>query len=76
MFSLILGGVGFLIMFIFPFEKTLIFSFILIGFSWGSILSMPYAMLSSSVSAEKMGLMMGIFNIFIVIPQIFKNWRY
>ena len=71
MFSLILGGIGFLIMFIFPFEKTLIFSFIFIGFSWGSILSMPYAMLSGSVSAEKMGLMMGIFNIFIVIPQIF-----
>ena len=71
MFSLILGGIGFLIMYIFPFEKTLIFSFIFIGFSWGSILSMPYAMLSSSVSAEKMGLMMGIFNIFIVIPQIF-----
>ena len=53
MFSLILGGIGFLIMYIFPFEKTLIFSFIFIGFSWGSILSMPYAMLSGSVSEKK-----------------------
>ena len=44
--------------------------FILIGFSWGSILSMPYAMLSSSVNPNKMGMMMGLFNMFIVIPQI------
>jgi maltose/moltooligosaccharide transporter len=44
--------------------------FALIGFSWGSILSMPYAMLSSSVDETKMGLMMGLFNMFIVIPQI------
>jgi maltose/moltooligosaccharide transporter len=42
----------------------------LIGFSWGSILSMPYAMLSSSVNPKKMGVFMGIFNMFIVIPQI------
>ena len=46
------------------------YSFILIGFSWGSILSMPYAMLSSSVNPKKMGMMMGLFNMFIVIPQI------
>lgn len=44
--------------------------FVLIGISWGSILSMPYAMLSSSISKEKMGTYMGIFNMFIVIPQI------
>ena len=45
-------------------------SFILIGLSWGSILSMPYPMLSSSVDEDKMGFMMGLFNMFIVIPQI------
>ncbi|MEP5132578.1 MAG: MFS transporter, partial [Nonlabens ulvanivorans] len=45
-------------------------SFSLIGIAWGSILSMPYAMLSSSVESHKMGLMMGVFNMFIVIPQI------
>jgi len=44
--------------------------FALIGYSWGSILSMPYAMLSSTVDERKMGLMMGLFNMFIVIPQI------
>ncbi len=69
MASLILGGLGFIYMF-YATPSTLLFSFILIGFSWGSILSMPYAMLSSSVNPKKMGMMMGLFNMFIVIPQI------
>ena len=69
MASLILGGLGFMYMF-FATPSTLMYSFILIGFSWGSILSMPYAMLSSSVNPDKMGMMMGLFNMFIVIPQI------
>lgn len=69
MSSLILGGLGFIYMF-YATPSTLMYSFILIGFSWGSILSMPYAMLSSSVNPNKMGMMMGLFNMFIVIPQI------
>ena len=69
MFSLLLGGLGFIFMF-YATPSTLLYSFILIGFSWGSILSMPYAMLSSSVNPKKMGMMMGLFNMFIVIPQI------
>ena len=67
--SLILGGFGFIYMF-FATPSTLYISFILIGLSWGSILSMPYAMLSSTVNPKKMGMMMGLFNMFIVIPQI------
>ena len=70
MFSLIAGGVGFLMMGFLPSPTYLNVSFILIGFSWGSILSMPYAMLSSSVDENRMGMMMGLFNMFIVIPQI------
>ncbi len=70
LFSLIAGGIGFISMAFLPDPSYLNFSFILIGFAWGSILSMPYAMLSSSVDEEKMGLMMGLFNMFIVIPQI------
>jgi maltose/moltooligosaccharide transporter len=70
LFSLVCGGLGFISMSFLPNPSYLNFSFILIGFSWGSILSMPYAMLSSSVKEEKMGLMMGMFNMFIVIPQI------
>ena len=69
MASLILGGLGFIYMF-YATPSTLIYCFILIGFAWGSILSMPYAMLSSSVNPKKMGMMMGLFNMFIVIPQI------
>jgi len=69
MASLILGGLGFVYMF-YATPSTLMYSFILIGFAWGSILSMPYAMLSSSVNPNKMGMMMGLFNMFIVIPQI------
>ena len=69
MASLILGGLGFLYMFCAT-PSTLMYSFLLIGFSWGSILSMPYAMLSNAVNPKKMGMMMGLFNMFIVIPQI------
>ena len=57
-------------MYFIPSPEYLILSFTLIGISWGSILSMPYAMLSSSVDPKKMGVVMGIFNMFIVIPQI------
>ncbi|MEY8869258.1 MFS transporter [Gaetbulibacter jejuensis] len=67
--SLILGGVGFMAMY-YATPETLKYCFILIGIAWGSILSMPYAMLSSSVDPKKMGVIMGIFNMFIVIPQI------
>lgn len=67
--SLILGGIGFLYMY-YASPVQLKYCFVLIGFAWGSILSMPYAMLSSSVDPNKMGVIMGIFNMFIVIPQI------
>jgi maltose/moltooligosaccharide transporter len=69
MASLALGGLGFLFM-NYTTPENLKYCFILIGFAWGSILSMPYAMLSSSVDPKKMGVIMGIFNMFIVIPQI------
>ena len=41
-----------------------------IGFAWASILSLPYALLSDALPARKMGVYMGIFNFFIVIPQL------
>jgi len=67
--ALVLGGLGFLMM-NYATPTSLKYCFILIGLAWGSILSMPYAMLSSSVDPKKMGMFMGIFNMFIVIPQI------
>lgn len=41
-----------------------------VGFAWSSILSSPYSILSGAVPAAKMGVYMGIFNIFIVVPQV------
>jgi len=68
--SLVVGGIGFLSMAYVPSPAWLIGSFALVGVAWASILSMPYALLSSSVEPERMGISMGIFNMFIVIPQI------
>ncbi|TFV97329.1 MFS transporter [Algoriphagus kandeliae] len=68
--SLILGGFGFILIYFISEPWMLHISFSLVGIAWASILSMPYAMLSSSVNPKKMGVYMGIFNMFIVIPQI------
>ena len=70
MFSLIAGGLGFILMYYADSQNMLHVCFGLIGISWGSILSLPYAMLSSSIDPKKMGIFMGLFNMFIVIPQI------
>ncbi|MCF6279468.1 MAG: MFS transporter, partial [Flavobacteriaceae bacterium] len=67
--SLMLGGLGFILMY-YTSPENLKYCFVLIGLAWGSILSMPYAMLSSTIDPNKMGIFMGIFNMFIVIPQI------
>jgi maltose/moltooligosaccharide transporter len=68
--SLFIGGFGFIAMYWFPDPSILKYCFVCVGIAWGSILSMPYAMLSSVVDPEKMGFSMGIFNIFIVLPQV------
>ncbi|PZO06362.1 MAG: MFS transporter [Lysobacteraceae bacterium] len=68
--ALLLGGLGFLSMAYVSQPVYLIGSFALVGVAWASILSMPYALLASSVDDNKMGISMGIFNMFIVIPQI------
>jgi maltose/moltooligosaccharide transporter len=46
---------------------------VLVGVAWASILSMPYAMLANAIPAQKMGFYMGVFNFFIVIPQILAS---
>ena len=68
--SLCLGGIGLISMYFMPNKESLIFSMILVGFAWASILAMPYAILAGSIQPKKMGIYMGIFNFFIVIPQI------
>ena len=44
-----------------------------VGVAWASILSMPYAMLAPALPKEKIGVMMGMFNLFIVLPQIIAS---
>jgi maltose/moltooligosaccharide transporter len=44
-----------------------------IGLAWGSILAMPYAILSSSIPPKKIGVYMGLFNFFITFPQIVSS---
>lgn len=73
-FSLVCGGLGLLSIYFITNPDHLIFSMIGIGLAWGSILSMPYAILSSSIPARKMGVYMGIFNFFITMPQIVNGF--
>ena len=68
--SLVAGGIGLISFFLFKDKYLLIISMAGIGLAWSSILSMPYSMLTAALPSNKMGVYMGIFNFFIVIPQI------
>jgi maltose/moltooligosaccharide transporter len=70
MISLIIGGISFASFYIVKDPQLLLISELGIGLAWASILAMPYAILAGSLPPEKMGVYMGIFNFFIVIPQI------
>ncbi len=70
MISLIAGGLGLISIYFIKDPNLLIISMLGVGLAWASILSMPYAILTGSLPAHKMGTYMGIFNFFIVIPQI------
>ena len=68
--SLVCGALGLLSFYVIKDPRLLLISELGIGLAWASILAMPYAILTGSLPAEKMGTYMGIFNFFIVIPQI------
>lgn len=68
--ALFCGGIGLISIFYINDPDLLLVSMIGVGIAWASILSIPYAMLSSALPANKMGYYMGVFNFFIVIPQI------
>lgn len=70
MAALISGGIGLISLYFITDTSYLIVPMIGIGFAWASILTMPYALLIDSLPPAKMGVYMGIFNFFIVIPQI------
>ena len=68
--SLTIGGLGLISMFFAPDKYWLIASMTCVGIAWASILAMPYAILAGALPAKKIGVYMGIFNFFIVFPQI------
>jgi maltose/moltooligosaccharide transporter len=70
---LIIGGVGLMSMYAFKNPNMLLVSMTAVGIAWASLLTMPYAILSSAVSQKKMGVYMGMFNLFVVIPQILAS---
>ena len=70
MTCLLLGAAGFLGYFVLRDPALLIVCEILKGIAWASILAMPYAILASSLPQAKLGIYMGLFNIFIVVPQL------
>ncbi len=67
---LVFGAAGLLSIFVIQEPRLLLGSMIGVGIAWASILSMPYAILTGSLPPSKMGYYMGVFNFFIVIPQI------
>ena len=69
-FSLLLGGIGLASMYFVHDKNILLLSISGVGLAWAAILAMPYAMLSGSLPADKMGVYMGLFNATITIPQI------
>jgi len=68
--ALSLGGLGLVSMYFFSTPNLLIVSMIGVGIAWASVLSIPYAMLTGALPSGKMGYYMGVFNFFIVIPQM------
>ncbi|MEJ2162989.1 MAG: MFS transporter, partial [Robiginitalea sp.] len=68
--ALILGGLGLISIYFIGTPQWLLLSMVGVGIAWASILSVPYAMLAGALPPKKMGYYMGVFNFFIVIPQM------
>jgi maltose/moltooligosaccharide transporter len=68
--ALSLGGIGLLSMYLIRDPYLLLLTMVGVGIAWASILSMPYAILSNALPGHRMGVYMGVFNAFIVLPEI------
>ncbi len=68
--GLLCGALGYASFFVFTDPNQLIIAEIGIGIAWASILAMPYAILASSLPQAKLGIYMGLFNVFVVVPQL------
>jgi maltose/moltooligosaccharide transporter len=71
--SLVLGGLGYISTYFFSDQYMLLISMLGIGVAWAAILAMPYAILSGSLPAKRMGIYMGLFNLTVVVPQILSG---
>lgn len=74
--ALICGAVGLLSAYFIQDKNILLLTMIGVGIAWASILSMPYAILSGALPPARMGVYMGIFNFFIVIPEIVASFTF
>jgi len=70
MLALFAGGLGLLSIYFIQQPNLMLLSMVGVGIAWASILSMPYAMLTNALPQKKLGYYMGVFNFFIVLPQI------
>jgi maltose/moltooligosaccharide transporter len=71
--ALVCGGVGLLSVYLIHNQYLLLLSMCGVGVAWASILSMPYAILSGALPPARMGVYMGVFNFFIVTPEIIAS---
>jgi maltose/moltooligosaccharide transporter len=72
--ALVCGGLGLISVYFIQSKWLLFLSMAGVGVAWASILSMPYVILSTAIPARRMGVYMGVFNLFIVIPQIVMSF--
>ncbi len=68
--SLVLGGIGFIMAMYLTNQYTLFVAYALIGCAWAAMLSLPFALLTNSLSGRNMGAYLGLFNCSICLPQI------
>jgi maltose/moltooligosaccharide transporter len=74
--ALVCGGLGLLSLYFIETPNAQYLTMIGVGIAWASILAMPYAILSGALPAARMGVYMGIFNFFIVIPEIIASFTF
>src|SRR5690349_8803323 len=74
--ALVCGAVGLLSVYVIHDKSLLLLTMVGVGIAWASILAMPYAILSGALPPARMGVYMGIFNFFIVIPEIIASFAF
>ena len=74
--ALLCGAAGLMSVYFIQDKNILLLTMVGVGVAWASILSMPYAILSGALPAARMGVYMGVFNFFIVIPEIVASFAF